>query len=51
MNDNPLQHARAHEIARLMAERSTVLRQPLDLGRGATLPARPRSSRAAAAAN
>jgi len=33
VSDNPVQHARTREIARLMAERSTVLRRPLDLGR------------------
>jgi diguanylate cyclase (GGDEF)-like protein len=32
-DDHPLQHARALEIARLMAQRSTSLRQPLDLAR------------------
>ncbi|RSU50894.1 diguanylate cyclase, partial [Sphingomonas sp. S-NIH.Pt15_0812] len=31
--DNPVQHARTREIARLMAERSIALRRPLDLGR------------------
>ena len=31
--DNPLQHRRARELARLMAERSAFLRQPLDLAR------------------
>lgn len=31
--DNPLQHARARDIARLMADRSAMLRRPLDLGR------------------
>lgn len=32
-SDNPLQHARAREIALLMKERSTFLLQPLDLAR------------------
>lgn len=31
--DNPLQHARALELARLIAQRSAALRYPLDLGR------------------
>lgn len=31
--DNPGQHARAGEIARLMAQRSALLREPLELGR------------------
>ena len=31
--DNPVQHTRAREIARLMAERSMALRHSLDLGR------------------
>lgn len=32
-NDNPLQHARAREIAALMSQRSAFLRQPLILAR------------------
>jgi len=32
-DDNPLQHARAQEIAVLMKERSTILLQPLNLAR------------------
>jgi diguanylate cyclase (GGDEF)-like protein len=32
-NDNPLQHARAREIAALMAQRAAFLRQPLILAR------------------
>ena len=32
-DDNPLQHARAREISVLMAQRSAVLQQPLDLAR------------------
>ncbi len=31
--DNPLQHARAQEIATLMKQRSAVLRQPFDMAR------------------
>ena len=31
--DNPVQHARTREIARLMTERTIALRRPLDLGR------------------
>lgn len=31
--DNPVQNARAREIAGLMAQRTTILRQPLELGR------------------
>ena len=31
--DNPVQHARAREIASLMTQRSTILRQPLNLAR------------------
>nr|WP_177200173.1 diguanylate cyclase [Sphingomonas rubra] len=37
-NDNPLQHARALEIATLMAQRTAFLRQPLDLGRRGDFP-------------
>lgn len=32
--DNPLQHRRAREISKLIADRGVSLRQPLDLGRG-----------------
>ncbi len=37
-NDNPLQHARAREIAMLMAQRTTFLRQPLILARRGDFP-------------
>ena len=37
-NDNPLQHARAREIAALMAQRAAFLRQPLILARRGNFP-------------
>ncbi|WP_368086082.1 diguanylate cyclase [Sphingomonas sp. OK281] len=37
-DDNPLQHARAQEIALLMKERSVFLLQPLDLARHGNFP-------------
>ena len=37
--DNPVQNARARELAQLMAQRTAILRQPLTLARGGDFPA------------